>query len=308
MNQKQNHEVTWRINRFLARAGFGSRRSCEEHILKGRVSINGSFCRDLAMKVSLDDDVRVNGQKIHFAPTRTLLLHKPAGYVSTRSDRYAQKTIFDLLPLDASTLFHVGRLDKESEGLLLLTNDGAFAQELLHPSRGIDKEYEVTVDQAFTEKHAAALKKGTWIDGRVARVESVHQLSPYKIKLVLHQGIKRQIRVMLGQLGFEVKRLLRTRIGPLHLRGLSEGNYRDLRPQELEALTKAVASPKKKLSENAPKKKIVIARPQKSFTDRRSPGRPTNTTSRRPSKSNESKKERAPGGRGRASNKSVRKK
>lgn len=238
-------DTTWRINRFLARAGLGSRRSCEEHILKGRVSINGSFCRDFATKVCLDDDVRVNGQKIHFAPTRTLLLHKPAGYVSTRSDRHAQKTIFDLLPIDASNLFHVGRLDKESEGLLLLTNDGSFAQEILHPSRGIDKEYEVTVDQVFTPKHAAALKKGTWIEGRVARVESVYQLSPYKIKLVLHQGIKRQIRVMLGQLGFEVKKLLRTRIGPLQLRGLPEARYRDLRPQELEALLKAVMTPRK---------------------------------------------------------------
>lgn len=266
--------VSWRLNRFLARAGLGSRRSCEEHILKGRVAINGSFCRDLATQVSSDDDVRVNGQKIHIAPTRTLLLHKPAGYVTTRSDRFAEKTIFDLLPLDAATLFHVGRLDKDSQGLLLLTNDGSFAQDLLHPSRGIDKEYEVTVDPIFTPKHAAALKKGTWIEDRVARVESVHQISPHKIKIVLHQGMKRQIRVMLGQLGFKVKKLLRIRIGPLHLKGLPEARYRDLRPQELESLRLAIAAPRKKLPKNSLKKKATLSRPFRTLTKNSSSDRP----------------------------------
>jgi 23S rRNA pseudouridine2605 synthase len=141
--------------------------------------------------------------------------------------------------MEASTLFHVGRLDKESEGLLLLTNDGILAQQLLHPSHGVDKEYEVLLDQPYTPKAAAALKKGTWIEGAVARVESVHQFAPDKIRLVLHQGIKRQIRVMLGQLGFKVKRLIRTRIGPLKIRNLDSGNYRDLFPQEVEALRAA---------------------------------------------------------------------
>jgi 23S rRNA pseudouridine2605 synthase len=111
------------------------------------------------------------------------------------------------------------------------------SQQLTHPSRGIDKEYEVTLDQPFNEKTAAALKKGTWIEGAVARIESVQQLGPCRIKLVLHQGIKRQIRVMLGQLGFSVKRLVRTRIGPLQLRQLPLGKYRELVPKELERLT-----------------------------------------------------------------------
>ncbi len=232
-------EAPLRLNRFLARAGFGSRRSSEELILKGSVVINGSVCRDLSTKILPEDDVRVNGRLIHQPALRYLLLHKPPGYVSTRSDRFAQRTIFDLLPMEASTLFHVGRLDKESEGLLLLTNDGILAQQLLHPSHGVDKEYEVLLDQPFTPKAAAALKKGTWIEGAVARVESVHQFAPDKIRLVLHQGIKRQIRVMLGQLGFKVKRLIRTRIGPLKIRNLDSGNYRDLFPQEVEALRAA---------------------------------------------------------------------
>lgn len=257
-----------RINRFLAAAGLGSRRSCEAHILEGHVSINGSFCRDLATKVSEDDDVRVNGRQIHQAAHRYLLLHKPAGYVSTRSDRHAARTIFDLLPIEASHLFHVGRLDKESEGLLLLTNDGALAQNLLHPSRGVDKEYEVTLDQTFTPKAAAALKKGTWVEGAVARVESVHQLAPHKLKIVLHQGIKRQIRVMLGQLGFQVKRLVRTRIGPIKLGSLNSGSYRDLRPQELEALRTAAAtvSAKNKGTKKARPKIYRLPKPSRRFS------------------------------------------
>lgn len=244
-----------RINRFLASAGLGSRRSCEEDILEGRVSINGSVCRNLATRVTPEDDVRVNGRQIHQARHRYLLLHKPPGYVSTRSDRHAARTIFDLLPTDASHLFHVGRLDKESEGLLLLTNDGIFAQNLLHPSRGIEKEYEVTLDQPFTAKAAAALKKGIWMEETMACVESVKQLSPYRIKLVLHQGLKRQIRVMLGILGFKVKRLIRVRIGPIKLHGLALGRYRDLKKEELQALLQATST-------TAPKK----PRPRKTFT------------------------------------------
>ena len=236
-----------RVNRFLASAGLGSRRSCEEDILEGRVSINGSVCRNLATRVMPEDDVRVKGRQVHQSSHRYILLHKPSGYVSTRSDRFAARTIFDLLPSDASHLFHVGRLDKDSEGLLLLTNDGLFAQNLLHPSRGIDKEYEVTLDQPFTPKVAAALKKGIWMEGSVARIESVKQLSPYRIKLVLHQGLKRQIRVMLGTLGFKVKRLVRIRLGPLKIHGLALGRYRDLKKEELEALRQvtSTSAPKK---------------------------------------------------------------
>lgn len=233
-----------RLNRFLAAAGLGSRRSCEELILKGSVSVNGTYRRDLATRILPGDDVRVHGRSIHAMATRTLLLNKPAGYTTTRSDRHAERTIFDLLPSDCGHLFHVGRLDRESEGLLLLTNDGAMAQELMHPSKGIEKEYEVIVDRPFGSKDAAALLKGTWIEGSVARVESVRTLGPTKICIILHQGLKRQIRVMLGQLGFNVERLIRIRLGPLTLRGVKSGSYRELRPDDLEALRKAAAAPK----------------------------------------------------------------
>jgi 23S rRNA pseudouridine2605 synthase len=235
-----------RLNRFLAAAGLGSRRSCEELILKGSVSVNGTYVRNLSTRISNEDDVRVHGRSVHAIAARTILLNKPAGYTTTRGDRHAERTIFDLLPSDCGHLFHVGRLDRESEGLLLLTNDGAMAQELMHPSKGIEKEYEVVVDRPFGSKDAAALLKGTWIEGSVARVQSVRTLGPTKITIILHQGLKRQIRVMLGQLGFKVQRLVRVRLGPLTLRGVKPGSYRELRPEDLEALRKAAAAPKAK--------------------------------------------------------------
>ena len=244
-----------RLNRFLAAAGLGSRRSCEEHILKGRISVNGSVARDLAIRINEGDDVRISGRVIHAIAPRTILLNKPAGYTTTRSDKFAERTIFDLLPTDAGNLFHVGRLDKESEGLLLLTNDGILAQDLMHPSKGVDKEYEVILDKTFHESDALALKKGTWIEGSKARVESVRALAPNKIQIVLHQGLKRQIRVMLGQLGFNVKRLTRTRLGSLTLRGVKPGSYRDLREEDLASLRKAIAAPRPKKAKPTPKPK-----------------------------------------------------
>ena len=202
------------------------------------------MARDLSNRVNEGDDVRVNGRIVHAIAPRTILLNKPAGYVTTRSDRHAERTIFDLLPSDTGHLFHVGRLDKESEGLLLLTNDGILAQELMHPSKGVDKEYEVILDKTFTDRDAAALRRGTWIEGSVARIESVRNLAPNKIEIILHQGLKRQIRIMLSQLGFKVKRLTRTRVGPITLRGVKPGSYRDLRAEDLEALKKAIAAPR----------------------------------------------------------------
>lgn len=233
-----------RLNRFLAAAGLGSRRSCEELILRGSVSVNGSVARDLSTRVEEKDDVRVSGRIVHAFAPRTILLNKPAGYTTTRSDKHAERTIFDLLPSDVGNLFHVGRLDKESEGLLLLTNDGLLAQDLMHPSKGVEKEYEVILDKSFREQDAVALRKGTWIEGSIARVESVHNTAPNKIQIILHQGLKRQIRVMLGQLGFKVKRLTRIRLGPLTLRGVKPGSYRDLREDDLLILRKALAAPR----------------------------------------------------------------
>src|SRR5437660_5107824 len=145
-----------RLNRFLAAAGIGSRRKCDELIATGRVTINGTVCINFSTQPDERDHVKVDGKLVHLERTMTIALHKPAGFVSTRSDPNARDTIFDLLPPKFPRLFNIGRLDAQSEGLLILTNNGDLAQELTHPRFKIEKEYEVTLDRqwdsALTQK------------------------------------------------------------------------------------------------------------------------------------------------------------
>jgi len=222
-----------RLNRFLAAAQFGSRRSCEQLISGGHVVINGHKTTDLATQVIEGDDVRVDGRPARVAPPLTILLNKPRGYVVTRSDERGRRTVFDLLPESYASLFHVGRLDKESEGLLLMTNDGVLAQELTHPGHGIEKEYEVELDKGFDPSHAEKLLKGIHIEGGKGRFERIRAVAPKKMSVVLRQGIKRQIRLMFYDLGYEVERLRRVRIGKLLDHRLPMGAWRPLTMKEV---------------------------------------------------------------------------
>jgi 23S rRNA pseudouridine2605 synthase len=226
-----------RLNRFLAAAGFGSRRACEALILDGKVSINGHFIRELATSVQPGDDVRVSGRQARAALPVYILLNKPPGYLCTRSDEKGRKTIFDLVPAHLGRLFHVGRLDKESEGLMLLTNDGDLSQHLTHPAHEVEKEYEVLIDRAFDPEHSAKMMKGFFIEGGRAKVERIHIIAPHHIKVVLRQGIKRQIRLMFYSLGYEVKRLMRTKIGGVEYGGIKAGQWRALKPKEIAMLS-----------------------------------------------------------------------
>jgi 23S rRNA pseudouridine2605 synthase len=226
-----------RLNRFLAAAGFGSRRACEALIREGKVSINGHFIRDLATTVKPDDDVRVAGKSTpRLSPPVHVLLHKPRGLLCTRSDERKRPTIFDLVPTHFGRLFHVGRLDKESEGLILLTNDGALSHRLTHPAHEVEKEYEVLVDKPFDAQHVPKLLRGFSIEGGRARAERVQIVAPAVVRVVLRQGMKRQIRLMFLKLGYEVKRLLRTRIGGLKLATLRPGEWRVLDKREVALL------------------------------------------------------------------------
>jgi 23S rRNA pseudouridine2605 synthase len=225
-----------RLNRFLAAAGVGSRRHCDELIAAGQVTINGKPCMDFSAQPSARDHVKANGKLVHVDPPFTIALNKPAGFVSTRSDPHARDTIFDLLPPKFARLFNIGRLDAQSEGLLILTNDGELAQHLTHPRYKIDKEYEVTLDRQWDSTLVPKLLGGIFLDGQRAQIAQLRQISSTRLRVVLRQGINRQIRRMFHEIGYDVKRLMRMRIGNLRLGGLPRGHWRALTKREVESL------------------------------------------------------------------------
>ena len=230
-----------RLNRFLAAAGLGSRRHCDELIAAGRVTINGQVCTDFSAQPGDRDYVKVDGKLLRSQRRLDIILHKPAGFVSTRSDPNARDTIFDLLPPHLPRLFNVGRLDAQTEGLLLLTNDGDLAQRLTHPRYKIEKEYEITLDRPWDPALAAKLHQGVMLDGQRARIDSLHSIKPTRLRVILRQGINRQIRRMFYEVGYEVKRLVRVRIGRLRLGDLPRGHWRPLTKGELKSLEPTTA-------------------------------------------------------------------
>ncbi len=233
-----------RLNRFLASAGLGSRRGVEELITAGRVKVNGKIVTDLATTVTPEDSVKVGSKIVRTEIPLVAVLHKPRGFLCTASDELERRTIFDLLPKGWPRVFHVGRLDKESEGLLIVTNDGDLALSLTHPSHQIEKEYEVGIDKPFDSAHRDKLLNGIRIEGGKAKVEQINVVTPTLLKLVLRQGIKRQIRLMCYSLGYEVTHLRRIRIGPLRMSTLRPGEWRLLTPNEIEALKSSKPEPR----------------------------------------------------------------
>jgi 23S rRNA pseudouridine2605 synthase len=228
-----------RLNRYLALCGLGSRRACEEIILGGGVRVNGRAVRELAVTVQPGDTVVARGRVVKPAASRYVVLHKPTGVLSSRASQGGKRTIYDVLPREVASLPHVGRLDAESEGLILLSNDGALAQAVTHPSRHVEKEYEVILDRTFDAAQTAKLLKGIYLEEGRAKAASVQIEGATKLRVVLTQGINRQIRRMFAALGYKVKRLTRTRMGPLRLGRLPRGGWRELTVREVESLRKA---------------------------------------------------------------------
>ena len=223
-----------RLNRFLAAAGVASRRGADELIAGGRVTVNGKPCRDFHFQPAPTDYVKVNGRLVHQRTPVYILLNKPAGFVCTRQDPNTINTIYDLLPPKLSSLAYVGRLDAQSEGLLILTNDGDFAQRLTHPRFKLEKEYEVVLDRAAAKADLAQrLLRGVLLDGKCARAKHVQQISPTRLRIVLEQGINRQIRRMLECFGFHAKKLTRVRLGNLRLHDLPRGKWRPMSVKEV---------------------------------------------------------------------------
>jgi len=223
-----------RLNRFLSQCGLGSRRGCEQIILDGRVVINGKTIKELGTLVKPEDEVSVDGKPIRAESPVVIALHKPKGYICSRSDERDRMTIYALLPRQFQSLHHVGRLDKESEGLLLMTNRGDLSHHLIHPSKGAEKEYEVIVDKPLDQAVMSKLVKGMMTEEGHAKAERAWMITEYRCHVVLKQGLKRQIRLMFYQLGFEVERLTRTRIGWLELKGLPKGGWKELSQTEIQ--------------------------------------------------------------------------
>jgi 23S rRNA pseudouridine2605 synthase len=232
-----------RLNRFLAAAGVASRRKCDELIASGSVTINGRVCTDFSAQPGGRDHVKVNGKLVRVAGPMTIALHKPAGFVSTRNDPQARDTVFDLLPLRFPRLFNIGRLDAQSEGLLLLTNDGDLSQKLTHPRFKVEKEYEVTLDRQWDGTLARKLLRGVVLDGRRAQIARLHSIGPTRLRVVLRQGLNQQIRRMFYAVGYDVKRLVRIRIGNLRLGDLPRGHWRPLVKSELIRLKRIQNTP-----------------------------------------------------------------
>lgn len=231
-----------RINKFLAAAGFGSRRKCEEFVNSGRVMINGKVENNLAFDVQENDEVKVDGKLASLPSNFTyLMMHKPKGYLTTASDDRNRKTVIDLLPEDLKFLMPVGRLDYNSEGLLLFTNDGDTAQKIMRPSKEVVKTYLVKVEGEVTKEHITEMQKGVvLLDGTKFKknqmvIQSIEDRKT-KLEVKITEGKNREIRKIFDKYGYNVIFLKRVSIGDVKLGGLTRGTCRLLKPKEIQYL------------------------------------------------------------------------
>jgi 23S rRNA pseudouridine2605 synthase len=245
-----------RLQKIISNAGVASRRVAEEMILAGRVAVNGEIQRSLGARADTEaDEVTVDGVPVAKGRYRYFMVHKPAGFVTTASDDQGRDTVMDLVPIGDIQLHPVGRLDMDSEGLLILTNDGHLTDLLTHPKYEVEKEYLVGIDQVLAERDMQRLVRGIESDGDRLRAASARPaMAPAVVAgdeppgagawliIVLKQGRNREIRRMIEALNRKVVFLRRLRIGPLHLGSLGSGAFRELTPEEVEELYSAAKS------------------------------------------------------------------
>ena len=234
----KNEELE-RLHVRIARSGLCSRRAAEQMIIDGRVMVNGELIAEVGVKVNHEDEIRVDGLVVGIAKKYTLLLNKPAGVVTTLHDPQGRPTIVSLLPNLGVQLKPVGRLDKETDGLIIVTNDGDLAMRLMHPKYGVEKEYKATVEGIPSDKDLDKMERGVWIEGgktAPARVVMLHAETKTEravLSITIHEGKKRQVRLMCLGIGHPVLKLTRVRIGPFKLRGMRPGECIMLGKQEL---------------------------------------------------------------------------
>ncbi|MBD3319081.1 pseudouridine synthase [Candidatus Woesearchaeota archaeon] len=221
-----------RLQSILAQAGFGSRRYCEDLIRQGHVLVNGKVA-SLGDAVEKRDVVMVDGKRIRIEKKVYIILNKPKGYVVTLNDEKRRATVMELVQVPVR-VFPVGRLDKDSEGLLLLTNDGELANMVLHPSFELEKEYQIVIDKSLSERDRLRLHKGVPLDGRPVKMKV--RGAQRKFSVILHEGRKRILRRIFERIGYKVLSLRRVRIGNLRLTKLQRGMWRYLSKKEVDDL------------------------------------------------------------------------
>jgi 23S rRNA pseudouridine2605 synthase len=234
-----------RLQRILARAGYGSRRACEALIVEGRVTLNGTVATLGDRADPLEDEVRVDGLRVNLDPNvKYFALHKPSGVVTSMHDPQGRPDIRPFLPAEGPRVFPVGRLDRETEGLLLLMNDGDLANALMHPRFGVEKEYLAEVQGVPTARQLGRLRRGVDLEDGFARPESVRVTGRAggrgAVRLVMTEGRKREVRRLLAAVGLPVIRLVRLRVGGVRLGRLRPGERRELTHQEVVALRRVV--------------------------------------------------------------------
>ncbi len=230
-----------RLQKFLASAGVASRRAAEELIISGRVSVNGEPCTVLGTKIDpAKDKVAVDGVTVKPKKKLYIALHKPAGYICSRNDPHQRRTIYDLLPPEWRNLYNVGRLDRASEGLIFLTNDGDFCLRLTHPRYGVTKTYIVRVSGRVEKSNLEKLCKGVYHRGERLRALKARLLSANNtnsiVEMELNEGKNREVRRLFQAIGFKVNRLIRTSIGKIKLGELPPGKWRTLTEGEIKSL------------------------------------------------------------------------
>jgi len=238
-----------RLQKLLSTAGVASRRASEELILQGRVSVNGEYIRTLGSKADpTKDEIKVDGRRLRFDQRqRYILLNKPKGYVTTRKDPEGRKTVMDLLTAIKEYVYPVGRLDYDSEGLLLLTSDGDLAARLMHPRHQVERVYDAIVVGEPDEETLDQLRSGVILEGaRTAPAEVRHggvigrgRNATSKLTITLREGKNRQVRRMCAAVGHTVRKLIRIRMGPIRLGDLRPGYWRELTPAEVDKLKNA---------------------------------------------------------------------
>ena len=235
-----------RLNKVLAAAGVDSRRRCDELIAAGRVKVNGNFVSDLGHKVGPEDAIEVDGRPVERQRFVYWVVNKPRGYLSTNFDPSGRPRVIDLLLHVPERVYSVGRLDEASEGLMLLTNDGALAQRLTHPRFGVEKTYIAQVAGQPTHEDLAKLRRGFWISEGKVQAKHVKRIGGRSnsaiLEIVLAEGKNREIRRMLAKLGHKVMTLRRVAIGPVQLGRLKKGKARRLSLPELRELQKIAST------------------------------------------------------------------